>query len=242
MAEMKNCADSPEPVEDVQGDGRWMSQHQRFITEGKEKEPEVLLIGDSIIQQMRFSKVWNTLFEPLHCLNFGIGGDQTQHVLWRATNGELDDVSPKVIVLMVGTNNHNHTAEQIVDGIMEIVCVIRSKQKDAQLVVMGVLPRGQNPNPLRIKNSKVNSLLEGKLQRRENVTFFAVEDEVFIGSDGTIGAGDMYDYLHLTPEGYTKLCEPLLEVVEHLLQLFVKVDNVSFDTGSMAGDLASDTQ
>ncbi|OWF39606.1 platelet-activating factor acetylhydrolase IB subunit beta-like [Mizuhopecten yessoensis] len=242
MAEMKNCADNPEPVEDIHGDGRWMSQHLRFIAEGKEREPDVLFIGDSIIQQMRFSKVWKMLLEPLHCLNFGIGGDQTQNVLWRVSNQELDNVSPDVIVLMVGTNNHGHNAEQIVDGIMAIAEVVRTKQPKAQLIIMGILPRGQNPNPLRIKNSKVNSLLEAKLRCRENATFFAVDDEVFVGSDGSISASDMYDYLHLTPEGYTKLCEPLLGVVEDLLQIFVKVENVSLDTDSMAGELASDTQ
>ncbi|XP_033758535.1 platelet-activating factor acetylhydrolase IB subunit beta-like [Pecten maximus] len=242
MAGMKNCADSPEPVEDVQGDGRWISQHLRFIAEGKSKEPEVLFIGDSIIQQMRFSKVWTTLLEPLHCLNFGIGGDQTQHVLWRVTNGELDCIPPKVIVLQVGTNNHGHTAEEVIAGILEIVKVIRTKQPMAQIVVMGILPRGERPNPLRIKNSKVNSEVEAKLRCQKNVTFFAVEDDTFVNSEGMISANDMYDYLHLTPEGYTKLGEPLLEVIEHLMQMFVKVENVSLDNDSLAGDLASDTQ
>lgn len=38
--------------------------------------------------------------------NFGIGGDKTQHVLWRITEGkELDGIEPKVVALMIGTNN-----------------------------------------------------------------------------------------------------------------------------------------
>jgi len=36
------------------------------------------------------------MFEPLHCLNFGVGGDQTHNVLWRIQNGELDGIEPKV--------------------------------------------------------------------------------------------------------------------------------------------------
>lgn len=74
-------------------------QHNRFLLESKEKEPEVLFIGDSIIQNMVHSDMWNKNFIPLHSLNFGIGGDQTQHVLWRIVNGELDHVSPKVCQL-----------------------------------------------------------------------------------------------------------------------------------------------
>lgn len=41
-------------------------------------------------------QIWRQLFSPLHALNFGVGGDATQHVLWRLTNGELDNISPKV--------------------------------------------------------------------------------------------------------------------------------------------------
>jgi len=41
-------------------------------------------------------QIWDKMFVPLHCLNFGIGGDQTQHVLWRLNNGELEGFAPKV--------------------------------------------------------------------------------------------------------------------------------------------------
>ncbi|XP_050548158.1 platelet-activating factor acetylhydrolase IB subunit alpha2-like [Daktulosphaira vitifoliae] len=82
--------------EDPQGDNRWMSQHERHVSEAKEREPDVILIGDSIIQQLQLRPIWNDLFEPLHCLNFGIGGDLTQGVLWRIQNGILDNIKPKV--------------------------------------------------------------------------------------------------------------------------------------------------
>ena len=66
-----------------------------------------MFIGDSLIQQMQNAPVWKELFEPLHCLNFGIGGDQTQNLLWRIENGELDfEIEPKIVVLLIGTNNH----------------------------------------------------------------------------------------------------------------------------------------
>jgi platelet-activating factor acetylhydrolase IB subunit beta/gamma len=72
-------------------------QHQRFVMETKEREPEVLFVGDSLIAHLLYTDLWETVFEPLHPLNFGIGGDQTQHVLWRLENGELDNIKPKVI-------------------------------------------------------------------------------------------------------------------------------------------------
>lgn len=71
-------------------------QHERHVSEAKEREPDVIMIGDSIIQKLQTCPIWNDLFEPLHCLNFGIGGDLTQGVLWRIQNGILDDIKPKV--------------------------------------------------------------------------------------------------------------------------------------------------
>ncbi|CAF98055.1 unnamed protein product, partial [Tetraodon nigroviridis] len=95
-AEDPNPAATPTPCEDIQGDGRWMSLHQRFVSDSKDKEPDVLFVGDSLIQLMHQFGIWRQLFSPLHALNFGVGGDATQHVLWRLSNGELDNISPKV--------------------------------------------------------------------------------------------------------------------------------------------------
>lgn len=45
--------------------------------ECKEKDPDVLFIGDSILENLQFMDVWNLYFSPLHCLNFSIRNDQT---------------------------------------------------------------------------------------------------------------------------------------------------------------------
>lgn len=66
------------------------------MKDSKNKEPDVLFIGDSLIARLQQSIVWSELFEPLHCLNFGIGSDTTQNVLWRLENGEIEDIKPKV--------------------------------------------------------------------------------------------------------------------------------------------------
>src|SRR5204863_676117 len=84
-------------------------------------------------------------FEPLKSANFGIGGDRTEHVLWRLQNGELDGIQPKVVVLMIGTNNTGaNSAEDIADGIKAIVKTIREKSKDSKVLLLAVFPRGEN--------------------------------------------------------------------------------------------------
>lgn len=216
-SEEPNPAATPTPCGDIHGDGRWMSMHDRFVSDGKGKEPEVVFVGDSLVQLMHQFGIWRQLFSPLHSLNFGIGGDATQHVLWRLCNGELDNISPKVIILWVGTNNHGHTAEQICGGIMAIVQVIKNKLPQAHTLVLGLLPRGKMPNPLRERNASVNKLVQEALSSLPYASFLNV-DPGFVHSNGSISHQDMYDYLHLTPKGYQAVCEPLHEQIKCLLE------------------------
>uniref|UniRef100_A0A2R8ZWY5 Platelet-activating factor acetylhydrolase IB subunit alpha2 n=2 Tax=Homininae TaxID=207598 RepID=A0A2R8ZWY5_PANPA len=132
-----NPAAIPHAAEDIQGDDRWMSQHNRFVLDCKDKEPDVLFVGDSMVQLMQQYEIWRELFSPLHALNFGIGGDTTRHVLWRLKNGELENIKPKVIVVWVGTNNHENTAEEVAGGIEAIVQLINTRQPQAKIIVLG---------------------------------------------------------------------------------------------------------
>nr|KAG5705389.1 hypothetical protein BaRGS_011161 [Batillaria attramentaria] len=107
--------------------------------------------------------------------------------------------------------------------------------------MQGLLPRGEKPNKLREKFAAINKSLETRLADKPNTMFINVDPTTFYKS-GTddISRQDMWDFLHLTSRGYQKLCEPLLEEIQTLLQNFVKVENTSVETASMAGELASD--
>lgn len=224
----ENPAAIPVPVEDVQGDNQWMSLHNCFVSDTKEREPEVVFIGDSIVQLMHQFEIWRQLFSPLHALNFGIGGDTTQNVLWRLQNGELDNIKPKLIVVWVGTNNHSHTAEQVAGGIEAIVRLINGLQPQAKVVVLGLLPRGMKPNQLREKNAQVNKILQSSLLTLNNAHFLNV-DPGFVHTDGTISHHDMYDYLHLTRAGYARVCKPIHDL---LLRLLEESANQTLNTAS----------
>lgn len=76
-------------------------QHEYQVIEAINRYPKVILIGASIIQYIQCFPLWKNKFEPLNSLNFGIGGDQVQHVLWRVKNGILDTIKPKVIIIKV---------------------------------------------------------------------------------------------------------------------------------------------
>ncbi|MBV98587.1 Platelet-activating factor acetylhydrolase IB subunit beta, partial [Eschrichtius robustus] len=183
-----NPAAIPHAAEDIQGDDRWMSQHNRFVLDCKDKEPDVLFVGDSMVQLMQ-----------------------------QYENGELENIKPKVIVVWVGTNNHENTAEEVAGGIEAIVQLINTRQPQAKIIVLGLLPRGEKPNPLRQKNAKVNQLLKVSLPKLANVQLLDT-DGGFVHSDGAISCHDMFDFLHLTGGGYAKICKPLHELIMQLLE------------------------
>ncbi|GAV05085.1 hypothetical protein RvY_15266 [Ramazzottius varieornatus] len=224
----------PAAVDDPAQDGRWLSQHHRFLMEARDKEPEVVFLGDSMIQRLQDADVWKNLFQPMHCLNFGIGGDSTQHLLWRIVEGELDSVRPKVIVILIGTNNFLNSAEEVAEGIEEIVRNVREKQPQAHILVVEIFPRGEKDNIQRQKNARTNELIRNSLRGKEKVRVVNL-DPGFVGEDGSISPQDMPDYLHFSNKAYTKSFTPLAHLVTSLLEEGDQEASVAKESGS--GDL-----
>ena len=139
---------------------RWGDEHATNVKITGSSLYTNMLIGDSLIQGLsRFDSVWSGYLEPLGTLNFGIGGDLIQNVLWRIEHGEVP-LNLKVAVLHCGTNNlsHNNPAE-ISWGIAAIVNSILRKKPNVEVIVAGLLPRGSEDFAV--------SLLQGENHRCE---------------------------------------------------------------------------
>src|SRR6266568_6719560 len=126
---------------------------------------DIAFIGDSITQGWEGAgkNVWAKYYGSRKCLNFGVGGDRTQHVLWRFEQGQLDGLKPKAAVLMIGTNNSNkedNTEADILEGVQAIVKQIRTRLPDTKLIVLGIFPRGKTFSTQRGKILQVNQALE----------------------------------------------------------------------------------
>ncbi len=178
-----------------------MKLHERFLQEAKKGKIDLLFLGDSITQGWNNNATWARFYGPRHAANFGIGGDGTQHVLWRVQHGELEGIAPRVVVLMIGTNNSGTSnADQIAAGITAIVKELRQRLPDSNVLVLGVFPRGEKPGPVREKLAKVNRQI-AKLDDGSNVTYLDI-GKAFLNPDGTISKEVMPDFLHLTARGY----------------------------------------
>ncbi|XP_049824837.1 platelet-activating factor acetylhydrolase IB subunit beta homolog [Aethina tumida] len=223
---MMNPCVIPEPKEDDVGDGRWMSMHQRFVQQARTSESEVLFIGDSIVQQLQFTPLWTDKISSLHCINFGIGGDRVENVLWRIQNGELNfNVKLKAVVVFVGTNNTDCTPHEIFEGILEIIKEIKSRLGKVTIILPTLLPRGHFPNPYRERNDHVNTFLIDKFcneanvdEVTENVHVVPIHENI-VGNDQTISHYIMHDYLHLTNAGYNKIFTPVYDKLCEVLKV-----------------------
>lgn len=138
----KNTAVIPAPRE-----GSWMKRHESFNERAKQGDVDLVFIGDSITQGWEGAgkEAWKKHYGNRKAMNLGIGGDRTQHVLWRLDNGNIDGIKPKLAVVMIGTNNSNgndYTADQIAEGVTAIVNKLRDKLPETKILLLAVFPRG----------------------------------------------------------------------------------------------------
>jgi lysophospholipase L1-like esterase len=184
-------------------------RHEEFVAIAKKGDIDCLLMGDSITDWWRRAglPIYEKNFGNLKCANFGIAGDRTQGVLWRMENGELDGYTPKLMMLMIGTNNLGgragtaNTPEQIAEGITAIVTKFRTKFPNAKVLLLGVFPRGAQPTanfrePIKQINAIIARLDDGKF-----VKYMDIGDK-FLEADGSISVEVMADGLHPTAKGY----------------------------------------
>ena len=193
-------------------------RHESFNVISKQGEAQLVFLGDSITHgwEGKGKAIWTKDWAPLKAANFGIGGDRTEHVLWRLENGNFDGLKPKAIVLMIGTNNTGHqgrpqkelngavyecTAEQTAEGIKAILAQLRKKCPDAKILILGIFPRGADKNDkFRQQNEATNAIVKGFADGQK--VFFLDVGAKFLESDGTLSKTIMPDLLHPNEKGY----------------------------------------
>ena len=213
-------ASSPAPKNDK---GRFLTMHASFLERAKQGPIDLLFLGDSITERWTSAQdVWKAHYEKYNPANFGISGDATQHILWRIQNGELDNIHPKVLVLMIGTNNtKGNSADEIAAADKLIVQKIREKLPDTKILLLAIFPRG----PQKAHNGTVDDGVErmqkihainaelAKMDNGNTIRFLDIGNQ-FLDANGKIPADVMPDQLHPSPKGYdiwAAAMQPLLD-------------------------------
>ncbi len=210
----------------------FVKSHETFLARGKSGPIDLLFLGDSITAGWTHAPhIWEAYYGKNNPANFGIGGDQTQHVIWRIANGELDGITPKVTVLMLGTNNSlSHTAAEIAAADAKIVGLIREKIPGTKVLLLAIFPRG----PRKDKDGNITeaALAEAakrmavinavnaelaKLDDGTSVRFLDINAS-FLGQDGKIPFAIMPDQLHPNAAGYQLWADAMKPLLTQLMQ------------------------
>jgi len=217
----ENTATNPVPR-----DAKWIARHEGFVKQAQQGGIDLLFMGDSITDfwRNRGSNVWNTYYAPLHAANFGISADRTQHVLWRIEHGELDGIHPKVVVLMIGTNNTGkeqdhqtirNTPPQVIEGVTAVVHEIQAKLPETKILLLAIFPRSQRGEPIRDEIKQIN-LSIAQLDDGKSVTFLDIGPK-FLEPDGALSREIMPDLLHPSEKGYKIWAEAMQPTLNRLM-------------------------
>ncbi|MFG6468440.1 GDSL-type esterase/lipase family protein [Roseateles sp. BYS87W] len=204
----------------------WLPRHAQKLAEIQAhreagRRVDLVFLGDSITQgwENEGKQVWAERFAQHNAVALGFGGDRTENLLWRLQQGELDGMAPKVIVMMIGTNNTGDRLEDpalTVAGIRANLAEIQKRQPQATVLLLALFPRGEKPDDLtRRHNAKINALLPA-LADGQKVRFLDL-GPALMNADGTLSQDILPDWLHLSPAGYAIWARSLESTLNSLL-------------------------
>ena len=227
------AADPNFAIQPVPRDAGWLKRHEGFNEISRKGEAPLVFLGDSITQGWsgKGKATWEKYYTPRGAANFGIGGDRTEHVLWRLQHGNFDGLSPKLIVLMIGTNNTGHvgraqkelngatyhcSAEQTAEGVKLILDTLKRKCPRSKILLLAIFPRGEKPeDPLRRQNEATNALI-ARFADGQTIHFLDI-GSAFLQPDGILTRAIMPDLLHLSEAGYEQWAAAIEPKVKALL-------------------------
>mmetsp|Transcript_36982 Transcript_36982/g.116335 ORF Transcript_36982/g.116335 Transcript_36982/m.116335 type:complete len:295 (+) Transcript_36982:84-968(+) len=233
----------------------WRALHNLFLSERSElvarlkgKPLDMLFVGDSITEAWRgtsygkasacyaercngIEDVFAEHFGGMETARFAISGDRSDNLLWRLRQGEADGLNPRVVVVLIGTNDlgkafrmRGASAAAVyravpgaAGGIRAVVDELRTRAPQAHILVLGLLPRGERHTEglsgIQFMQPSVFTRAIGEVNSRAQL--LAGEDEhvhyvdcstPFLSEDGNmIRKALMRDALHPTAEGHEEM-------------------------------------
>lgn len=196
----------------------WLETHGRHEESLLGASPEVVFVGDSLTDLWVYQPSWTHALAKYRPVNLGIGGDRTQHLLWRLQRLKLPPA--RLYSLLIGTNNIGYNSpEEIADGIRACRDEIRRQVPGAIIVIQHLLPRSptrSDPNYQQVLavNRLIPGLVKGTgLVEADFSPVFQVEGERHLNY-----AHVSADHVHFTAEGYAAWADAIVPFFDELLQ------------------------
>jgi lysophospholipase L1-like esterase len=198
----------------------FLARHESFLAEGRSRTFDVICLGDSLTWGWDdYRRLWKEQVTPQTTAFWAIGGDATNQLLWRIEHGELDSQHPKLVILLIGTNNTlvKNDAEDMAQSIDVILQAIKTRCPAARILLLGLLPQGYRKND---SNRRLFEQVNLRLPAIANVrgAFFRNPGQHLLEADDSLSTTISYDGTHLTEAGYRRLAEALGPIVRELLK------------------------
>ena len=198
---------------------RWNEMHAEDVAAARQGIADLVFLGDSITESWTwdggYREVFAQYFSAYRSVNFGIGGDQTQNLLWRLQNGLEGELDPAAVVVIIGVNNFNHSdhsASEVHRGVQAVIAQTRLNYPNARILLHAILPYEESArSPNRVRLQDANRLIS-RLADDKRVFFYDFGD-IFLDDEGNIPRHLMEDFLHPSAEGmalFAQKIEPII--------------------------------
>ena len=193
-------------------DEHHFDKQREFADKREQGGFDVLFFGDSLTRRWEDNpELWNRYFGRFHPLNFGVGADTLENMMWRVAAGNLDGLSPRLIHFLAGTNNLSEDPwPTVLEKILALIETMEGRLPGVPFIVTGLYPR--NPDDkgidyngmIRNINPGLESFCAGRGYR------FLDFSALLLDGGGRVRESVQPDGLHLNDEGY-RLIGPVLE-------------------------------
>ena len=217
--------------------------HAQLLEKTRNGRIDVYFIGDSITRRWgaldypELLEHWNETYFGWNAANFAWGGDRTENILWRLTNGEVEGIEPKLFVIQAGTNNledfqeGTERVDAISAGLETIVETVRSHSREASIVLTAIFPRN-DIGRVSADIDAINTRLARFAQAQQ--IHFLDFNTALSDADGRLRDELTPDGLHLSIDGYRIWAAALTPVLENLIGPPATSDQAPPATGNPA--------
>jgi lysophospholipase L1-like esterase len=227
---------SGEPITTIPSDGnsiahaQWYKECEGRVAAMQGKPCDIIFIGDSITQNFQDEppsgwdetggQVWKKYYGNSNALDFGVGADGTEHVLWRLDHMDIKNFTPKVAVILLGTNDTQFPAEDIAAGIKAVIAKTQSTFSGVKIILMSLTPTTRNTQVVIDTNKIIQTFGDN-----QTVFYFDLASKMTPVGDNWKGIGA--DHLHLIPEGYEIWANEMAPILEQLLPSYTATYNAT---------------